>query len=800
MHRFTPGVLALTVLLASGAPASAAEAFPVGSIAQARSNEGIPLAVRAADALRMQPGDAEKIANAVPQSFFAVMGERMFSGELIVRTRDSTRAGDKRAASDRIAPIMAVRSDFVDEFVVKVPIGMSEGELAGVLMATGDYEFAHPNWIVFPAATTPNDPQFALSWQHTRIQSTLAWDITQGSPDVIVAVCDSGVRTNHADLAAALVPGYNSATRVAQANGGQIDDINGHGTFVAGCAAAIGNNGTGVTGVGWNLKIMPIRVTNNTNGTASLFALTDGARWAANNGAKAVNVSFTGADAQSNNAAARDVKNAGGLLFWASGNAGSGFEGVVPDLVIVGSTSSNDARSGFSNFGAGLGVVAPGDSVRSTNISGGYGNSSGTSFASPIAAGVGAMIFSANPALSPDDVQDVLYRSADDLGAPGFDNFYGHGRVNTFKAVTLAQVYAPRLPLPVAESFESQSWLDLFENVSGAAGSVDDPDAPSGESALELRGSDTVQTAPLAGRRANTSNSVRIAVRTGGAEPGESLEVLYLDASGAWQTLYSVPASGADTDYVVHEETIPSAFLWHGVQVRLEARGSDETDRWLVDSFEIGPRSVQGAPFAETFDTGRVSPMRWANNTGASPALLGTDFVMQIPIGVSVETVAIPIVSLASFEQYVYFSVAGDGVGEDDNLLVQYFTPISGWQTLAAVNGSALNAGQRGFEFPVPFGALASSDFRLRFTSNTGGGIFFVDDVNVGTNRLPPANPGCSPADLAAPFGTLNFFDLSTYLGLFNAGDPAADLAAPFGTLNFFDLSAYLGLFNAGCP
>jgi hypothetical protein len=88
----------------------------------------------------------------------------------------------------------------------------------------------------------------------------------------------------------------------------------------------------------------------------------------------------------------------------------------------------------------------------------------------------------------------------------------------------------------------------------------------------------------------------------------------------------------------------------------------------------------------------------------------------------------------------------------------------------------------------------------VRFTSNTGGGIFFVDDVNVGTNRLPPANPGCSAADLAAPFGTLNFFDLSTYLGLFNAGDPAADLAAPFGTLNFFDLSAYLGVFNAGCP
>jgi subtilisin family serine protease len=800
MHRFAPGVLALTVLLACGAPASAADAAPSGSMAQARSHGHIPLAARAAGALRLQPGDAERIAAARPELFQAVLGERMFSGELIVRTRDGVRADAKRTAADRIAPITAVRSDFVDEFVVRVPEGMSEGELAGVLMATGDYAFAAPNWIVFPAATTPNDPQFGQSWQHTRIQSALAWDITQGSPDVIVAVCDSGVRTDHADLAAALVPGYNSANRVAQADGGLVEDINGHGTFVAGCAAAIGNNATGVTGVGWNFRIMPIRVTNSTNGTASLFALTDGARWAANNGAKAVNVSFTGADAQSNHSAARDVKDAGGLLFWASGNDGAGFGGVIPDLVIVGSTTSNDTRSSFSNFGAGLGVVAPGSSVRSTRMSGGYGNSSGTSYASPIAAGVGAMIFSANPALSPDDVQDVLYRSADDLGDAGFDNFYGHGRVNTFQAVTMAQGYTPRLPLPVSESFESDTWLDLFEHVSGLAGSVDDPDAPAGDSALELTGTGTVQTLPLAGRTVNTSNSVRIAVRTEGAGTGESLAVRYLDSSGAWQTLYTAPATGADTGYIVHEEAVPAAFLWHGVRVRLEAQGSGASDRWLVDSFEIGPRSVQGAPFAETFDTGRVSPMRWANNTGASAALLGTDFVMQIPMGAGVETVAIPIVSLASFEQYVYFFVAGDGVGEDDNLLVQYFTSASGWQTLGTVNGSALDAGQTGFEFPVPFGALASSDFRVRFTANTGGGSFAVDDVNVGTNRLPPANPGCSQADLAAPFGTLNFFDLSAYLGLFNAGDPGADLAGPFGTLNFFDLSAYLGLFNAGCP
>ncbi len=800
MHRSIPGVLALTVLLACGAPAPAADTSPTGSMSQARSHDHIPLARRAAEALRMQPGDAERIATARPEAFRAVLGERMFSGELIVRLKDSSPDRAKRAAADRIAPITTVRSDFVEEFVVRVPAGMSEGELAGALMATGDYEFVQPNWILFPAATAPNDPQFSDSWQHTRLQSTLAWDITRGSADVIIAVCDSGVRTNHADLAAALVPGYNSANRVAQADGGLIEDINGHGTFVAGCAAAIGNNATGVTGVGWNFRIMPVRVTNNTNGTASSFALTDGARWAANNGAKIVNVSFTGADSQSNNAVARDVKNAGGLLFWASGNDGAGFGGVVPDLVIVGSTSSNDLRSSFSNYGAGLGVVAPGSGVRSTRMNGGYGNGSGTSYASPIAAGVGGLIFSANPALSPDDVQDVLYRSADDLGAAGFDIYYGHGRVNSFKAATMALTYTPRLALPVAEPFESQAWLDLFEHVSGAPGLVADPEAPTGATALDLTGSESVQTFPLAGRTVATTNSVRIAVRTEGAGAGEALAVRYLDSSGAWRTLYTAPASGADTGYIVHEELIPADFRWHGVQVRLEAQGSDASDRWLVDSFEIGPRSVQGAPFAETFDTGRVSPMRWADNTGASAALLGTDFVMQLPMGASVRTVPIPIASLMSFEQYVYFFVAGDGVSQDDNLLVEYYTPTSSWQTLATVGGGSLQAGQTGFEFPVPFGALAASDFRVRFTSSTGGGIFFVDDVHVGTDRLPPANPGCSPADLAAPFGVLNFFDLSTYLGLFNAGDPAADLAAPFGTLNFFDLSAYLGIFNAGCP
>ncbi len=789
-------VCALSLVLACGSM-SAAAAGPVDPLGGSRPGDRATMVQRAASVLAMQPGDDARVAGAEPIAFEAKAGDREFSGELIVRAK----AGKQRSAAGRVAPLVAYRSELVEEYVVRVPAGMSEGELAGVLMATGDYEFVTPNWTVFQLATVPNDPGYSSSWQHTRLQSALAWDIEQGSSDVIVAVCDSGVRLTHADLSAALVPGYNSANRVAQINGGLVDDVNGHGTFVAGCAAAIGNNGVGVTGVGWNLGIMPIRVTNNSNGTASLFALTDGARWAARNGAKAINVSFTGATSSGNNNAARDIKEDGGLLFWASGNSNAPIAGNTSEFVVVGSTTSSDNRSNFSNYGQALSLVAPGSGVRSTQSNGGYGNSSGTSFASPIAAGVGAMIFSANPALSPDDVQDVLFSSVDDLGTPGWDQFFGHGRVNTFKAVTLAKTYTPRAPLPLYEPFDSASWQDSLSMISGSPAIAADPDAASGGSALLMPAGAGVETAPLAGRPASGNNySVRLSVRTEGAEPGESLGVIYLNDADQWVPLFEAPATGTDTGYIVHEEPVPADFAHHGVRLRLLANGSDASDRWFVDDLSIDERTPVSAPFADGFDVGRLSAMRWDDLSTAGISQIADNFLMNLPDGATATTVEVPLVDLAAFEQWVWFYVDTDGIVAGDTLAVDYFTPASGWQPLTTVDGGSLAGGLNGFETPVPFGAIASSNFRLRFTASTSGGAFFVDDVNAGTSRLPDANPGCSAADLAEPYGVLNFFDLSAYLALYNTQDLGADLAAPFGVFNFFDLSAYLAGYNAGCP
>lgn len=789
-------VCALSVLLACGS-LSGAGSLAVDPMAGSAPGDRATMVRRAAAVLAMQPGDAARVVGAEPIAFEARTGDREFSGELIVRAR----AGMAVPAAGRVAPLMAYRSELVEEYVVRVPAGMSEGELAGVLMATGDYELVMPNWTVFQVATTPNDPLYSSSWQHTRIQSALAWDIERGSSDVIVAVCDSGVRTTHADLSAALVPGYNSANRKAQADGGLIEDINGHGTFVAGCAAAIGNNSTGVVGVGWNFGIMPVRVTNNSDGTASIFALTDGARWAARNGAKAINVSYSGATAMGNNDAGRYVKDQGGLLFWAAGNDGAGIAGHVDEFVVVGSTTSGDNRSSFSNYGQALSIVAPGSGVRSTRINGGYGTGSGTSFASPIAAGVGAMIFSANPLLSPDDVQDVLYTSADDLGAPGRDDFFGHGRVNTFRAVTLARSYTPRSPLPLAEPFDSASWQGTLSAVTGAPALIADPDAPSGGSALLMPAGTALETVPLAGKSAVSSDyAVRLSVRTEGAEAGESLGVLYLNDADQWVTLFEAPASGDDTGYIVHEEPVPADFAHHGVRLRLVANGSDASDRWMVDDLSINTRTPAGAPFADGFDVGRLSSMRWTDVSGAGISQIGSNFLMNMADGATATTVAIPLVDLASFEQWVWFYVDTDGIVAGDTLRVEYTVSASGWQPLTTIDGGSLAGGLNGFEIPVPFSALASDSFRLRFTAATSGGAFVVDDINAGTSRLPDTNPGCSPADLAEPHGVLNFFDLSAYLALYNTQDPAADLAAPYGVFNFFDLSAYLAAYNAGCP
>jgi len=798
-RRIYTALSATMISIAAGSALSASNSSSQEPTNSAQSNAAhIQRATQiAADTLALEPGDAELFDQALrsPILFTAIPNERTFTGQLIVHSK----AGKNKAATSRISPITVKESAFVNEFVITVPAGMTEGELAAILMATGDYEFVEPNWTLYPAVV-PNDPQFGSSWQHTRLQSANAWDLHTGTANIIVAICDSGVDDDHPDLVDSLVLGYNAASNAEQVNGGLVDDINGHGTFVAGCAAARGNNAIGVSGVGWDFSIMPIRVTNNSNGTASGFDLLEGARWAADHGAQIVNVSFSGGTSPSNQSTGAYLKSQGALLFWAAGNDNGFVSPNRPDYVLVASTTSSDNKSGFSNFGPAVDIAAPGSSVRSTRRFGTYGNGSGTSYASPIAAGVGAMIFSVNPEFSPDDVQAILYSSVDDLGAPGRDDSFGRGRVNTHNAILAAQSYISPIITPLNESFESTDWQDLFVATTGIVETTPSPDAPDGSSVLVLNNNDIVETVTLAGRSTSGSITLAFELKAQSIEPGESLEIQYLEnpetLPNTWTTLHSISGQGLTaSEFVLHQIVLPNEYKWHGVQLRFVANGSDSSDVWMIDSFSIDQSVVLVAPLDDNFESGLISSLRWDDIINAQIAL-DNNHSVQLADEAILESHEIPLDVFGIVPAFIRFDAWTDGnQSPSDELAIEVFNIVNFWENADTILASDLTTEPQSFEINVPFSAIAIDDMRVRFLASTTS-AFHIDNVYVGVDEL---SAGCNAADLAEPFDTLNFFDISAFLSAFSAQDSAADFNND-GVFNFFDISEFLTIFSIGCP
>ncbi len=375
-----------------------------------------------------------------------------FSGQMIVRPlqhaalaelgvtaadRDVIRA---RAAA-RLRPHLIEYVPATDEYIVTLPSGQSESDFARGLMATGDYQYAEPDWLCHPTETIPDDPSYSMQWHHPHVRSPLAWDTTTGDPSLVIAIVDGGVQLDHPDLAGALVPGYNSDDDLAQIHGGDVGDVDGHGTFVAGLAGAIGNNGTHVTGMGWNFSIMPIRYYNQPGG-GYLHNILEGARWAAENGARCINVSQTGVEYSSVQTTGAYVKSLGALMVWAAGNDGrdlSWFD--WDDVIIVGSTDPSDGKAPFSAYGLAVDVFAPGTDIVSTGIPSVLAIGSGTSASAPMAAGICALVWSRHPHLAADQVEECLFGGGVDLGLPGNDDYWGWGRVDSPRSLETASIH-----------------------------------------------------------------------------------------------------------------------------------------------------------------------------------------------------------------------------------------------------------------------------------------------------------------------------------------------------------------------
>lgn len=316
------------------------------------------------------------------------------------------------------------------------------------LVETGAVVFAEPDALI-PHADVPNDPSFSSQWHHQTINSPAAWDHLTGPSDpaaVKVCVLDTGVDTDHPDLAGnLLLPGYSINTTT-------VEDANGHGTGTAGVIGAVGNNLTGVSGMVWNINIIPIRIViSETNSSAYISDMATGIRWCADQGGKVANLSYGGAQYSTIDTAARYLRDRGGLLFMSAGNDGTfNNTATYPDwssFVIVGATSSSDSLASFSERGPFVDIVAPGQSILTTYKDARYVYYSGTSFSSPMAAGLGALIYSVNPGFTPDEVENYLFSTAVDLGQVGDDDNHGHGRIDAGAAVSSAMGFgSPNVP------------------------------------------------------------------------------------------------------------------------------------------------------------------------------------------------------------------------------------------------------------------------------------------------------------------------------------------------------------------
>lgn len=317
-----------------------------------------------------------------------------------------------------------------DLHIVQLPAGVSETAVLAQLSHNPHLKFAELDRRV-NSTLVSNDTYLGSEWHLTKINAGAAWDQSQGN-SVTIAILDSGVLPTHPDLSQ--VPGWNFVD-----NNSNTSDVFGHGTAVAGAAAAITNNGAGVAGVAGAAKIMPIRVSDST-GYAYYSTIASGVTYAADHGARVANASFSGVYASAAvQSAAQYLKSKGGLMVVSAGNsAANDGSPATTSMIPVSATDSNDLLASFSSFGSYVALAAPGVGIWTTGADGTYRAASGTSFSAPITAGVIALMMATKPTLSSSQVESLLYSTALDLGTAGRDIYFGYGRVNAAAAVSAA--------------------------------------------------------------------------------------------------------------------------------------------------------------------------------------------------------------------------------------------------------------------------------------------------------------------------------------------------------------------------
>jgi subtilisin family serine protease len=335
----------------------------------------------------------------------------------------------------------------------------------------GLIRYAEPDYIVHTQQTLPNDPYFSSLWglrnasrPGADISATKAWDLTTGGTQVVVAVIDTGVFYTHPDLAANIWTNtLETANGLDDDGNGYVDDVRGwnfvtdtndpkddqgHGSHCAGTIGGVGNNGTGVAGVNWRCRILPIKFLD-ASGSGAESDAADALFYVAGLRQRGVNIRLTsnswggGENTATLLDAIRTNAALGILCIVAAGNDGLNNDQYPfypasygeSNMIAVAATDSRDALANFSNYGAAsVHLAAPGVSIISTYLNGGYATMSGTSMATPHVAGAAALLWNTWPTARAEDIRDALLRGVDPLASLSAKTITG-GRLNAFKAL-----------------------------------------------------------------------------------------------------------------------------------------------------------------------------------------------------------------------------------------------------------------------------------------------------------------------------------------------------------------------------
>ncbi|MCX6030199.1 MAG: S8 family serine peptidase [Chloroflexi bacterium] len=565
--------------------------------------------------------------------------------------------------------------------LVDVPPG-DEARATGALAADPQVDFVTGHRKSVRMADVPLDQYFGQQWGMVKAQGPAAWDLAWGDPSVAVAVVDTGVNYMQQDLRdrtwynpgeSAINPatGQRDCSQPISYNGvdddenGLVDDCrgwnfsdppgkdpmdgNGHGTAVAGIVAATTNNWdpiiqnyAGVAGMARQARVMALRVFDS-YGTGYTFDIAQGMDYATASGAKIINLSLTLVnpnpyDVEMLQRAVAAAQAAGVTVVAAAGNDnynGIAYPAKFPGVLAVGASTEADTRASFSNYGSRLDLVAPGVGIVSTLLGPGnqsYGRyhdtGSGTSFASPHVAGVAALVRSLRPDLSQSAVYDLISRTADDVGDPGWDTQTGWGRLNAYRAVAEA-IFGLDLALVAEPATIPPAGTTIIQLQISAPGPILDFRFGIADCGLAIRNLQSAICNLQSGVPAGFGARVTLAASAGTITP----TVVTVDGSGRASVLFSAEAFTGTAEIIATlggvtatlpvtiTSGLPATLELAAAPVRLGAGGRQAIITATVRD-EGGSAVSDGAEVAFTTTLGSVSPVTATTTAGRTTTIL----------------------------------------------------------------------------------------------------------------------------------------------------------------------------------